>query len=58
MTRSEYEDIEAVAVAALIGLLANSGLPPDRLATRAFEISEAFYQEKLTRIGEKPPFDA
>ena len=57
MTRNEYEDTEAVAVAALIGLLSSSGLPPDRLVSRAFDIAEAFQQEKMDRIGEKPPYD-
>lgn len=57
MTRNEYEDTEAAAIAALIGLLSNSGLPPDRLATKAFDVAEAFQQEKLKRIGEKPPYE-
>lgn len=57
MTRNEHDDIEAAAIAALIGLTAVGGLGADHIATRAFDIAEAFQQEKLKRIGEKPPFD-
>ncbi|MED7666842.1 hypothetical protein GXB78_06435 [Pseudomonas moraviensis subsp. stanleyae] len=58
MTRNEYEDAEALATVALAGLLAR-GTPftPEDIASHAFEIAEAFQQEKLKRIGEKPPYD-
>jgi hypothetical protein len=55
MTRNEYDDIEGVAIAALLGLL--SGGERELVASKAFDIAEAFQQEKLKRIGDKPPYD-
>jgi hypothetical protein len=58
MTRNEHDDIEAVAVAALIGLLPGGNLTLEQVAVKAFDAAEAFQQEKKKRIGDKPPFDA
>jgi len=58
MTRNEHDDIEGVAVAAMIGLLSKGGIRPDLVAAKAFDLAEAFQKEKLKRIGEKPPYDS
>lgn len=58
MTRNEHDDIEGVAVAAMIGLLSKTGLKPDLVAAKTFDMAEAFQKEKLKRIGEKPPYDS
>jgi hypothetical protein len=57
MTRNEHDDIEAVAIAVLIGLLSAGGTAQEIISAKAFDIAEAFQEEKLKRIGEKPPFD-
>lgn len=57
MKRNEYEDLEAVAIAAMIGLVSQGGLTPDTIAVKAFDVAEAFQQEKMNRIGEKPGYD-
>jgi hypothetical protein len=57
MTRNEHDDIEAMALAAMIGLLSAGSVPKADVSAQAFDIAEAFQQEKLKRIGEKPPFD-
>ncbi|MBX8534570.1 hypothetical protein K5D33_07505 [Pseudomonas cichorii] len=58
MTRNEHDEIESYALAALIGLLSrNAPFTPAAVAVDAFEIANAFHEEKLKRIGEKPPFD-
>ncbi|MDG9891234.1 hypothetical protein [Pseudomonas juntendi] len=58
MKRSEYEDLEGYAMAVLIGLLSQGGTDHSVAPAKAFDIAEAFQQEKLKRIGEKPPFDS
>ncbi|WP_458736968.1 hypothetical protein [Pseudomonas chlororaphis] len=57
MTRNEHEEVESYAIAAMIGLISAGGVPPELVASKAFDIAETFQQEKLKRIGEKPPFD-
>jgi hypothetical protein len=57
MTRNEHEEVESYALAAMIGLVSANDYPPELIAARAFDIAEAFQQEKLNRIGDKPPFD-
>ena len=57
MTRAEHDDLEGYAMAVLIGLLSQGGTDVDLAPAKAFDIAEAFRQEKLKRIGEKPPFD-
>lgn len=58
MTRNEHDEIETLATAALVGLLARENpFTPEQIASDAFEVAKAFQQEKLKRIGEKPPFD-
>jgi hypothetical protein len=57
MTRNEHEEVESYALAAMIGLLSAGAVPPDIIPSKAFDIAEAFQQEKLKRIGEKPPYD-
>ncbi|WP_256676224.1 hypothetical protein [Pseudomonas sp. CM27] len=44
-------------MAVLIGLLSQGGTDHSAAPAKAFDIAEAFQQEKLKRIGEKPPFD-
>jgi len=58
MTRNEHEEIESYALAAMIGLMSLGGVSPELIPSKAFDIAEAFQQEKLKRIGEKPPYDA
>ena len=58
MMRNEHEEIESYALAALIGLVSFGGVSPELIPSKAFDIAEAFQQEKLKRIGEKPPYDA
>lgn len=58
MTRNEHEELESYALAAMIGLVSTNDYRPELVATQAFDIAEAFQQEKLKRIGEKPPYDA
>ena len=57
MTRNEHEEVESYAIAAMIGLIPANDGRPELVATKAFDIAEAFQQEKLKRIGEKPPYD-
>lgn len=57
MTRNEHDDIEAMALAAMIGLLSAGSVPKADVPAQAFDIAEAFQKEKQARIGEKPPFD-
>lgn len=57
MTRNEHEEVENYALAAMIGLVSAGSVPPELIASKAFDIAEAFQQEKLKRIGDKPPFD-
>jgi len=57
MTRNEHECVEALAIAAMIGLLSHGAIAPEQIATKAFDVAEAFQQEKIKRIGEKPPYD-
>lgn len=56
MTRNEYEELESYAIAAMIGLISSNDSLPERVSAQAFDIAEAFQNEKLKRIGEKPPF--
>ncbi|WP_177447947.1 hypothetical protein [Pseudomonas sp. Irchel s3f19] len=58
MKRAEYEDLEGYAMAVLIGLLSQGGTDHNEAPAKAFDIAEAFQQEKLKRIGDKPPFDS
>lgn len=58
MTRNEHEEIESYALAAMIGLASFGGVSAELIPSKAFDIAEAFQQEKLKRIGEKPPYDA
>lgn len=55
MTRNEHEEVESYALAAMIGLVSFGGVSPELIPSKAFDITEAFQQEKLKRIGEKPP---
>jgi hypothetical protein len=57
MTRNEHDDIETLATAAFVGLLIGGTTPADQVAAKAFDYAEVFQQEKLKRIGEKPPYD-
>ena len=57
MTRNEHEEVESYALAAMIGLISGGDDRPEMVAKKAFDIAEAFQQEKLTRLGEKPPYD-
>ena len=58
MSRNEYEEIESVALAAMIGLLSSNGdTEPSALAARAFDVAETFRAEQLSRIGKKPGYD-
>ncbi|MBK5343863.1 hypothetical protein JFU48_21040 [Pseudomonas sp. TH49] len=57
MTRNEHEEVESYALAAMIGLISAKDDRPELVAAKAFDIAEAFQQEKLKRIGEKPPYD-
>ncbi len=57
MTRNEHEEVESYAIAAMIGLIPDNDGRPELVVTKAFDIAEAFQQEKLKRIGEKPPYD-
>lgn len=57
MTRNEHEEVESYALAAMIGLISANDDRPELVAAKAFDIAEAFQQEKLKRIGEKPPYD-
>ncbi|MBJ2270720.1 hypothetical protein JFT60_25410 [Pseudomonas sp. MF6772] len=58
MTRNEHEEVESYALAAMIGLVSAGALPAELIPSKAFDIAEAFQQEKLKRIGEKPPYDS
>ena len=58
MTRSEYEDIEGYAVAAMVGLLAGKDeRPVEALSTQAFSMAKAFQAEKVKQFGEKPGYE-
>ncbi|MEB0133447.1 hypothetical protein [Pseudomonas sp. CCI2.4] len=58
MKRTDHDDLEGFAVAAMIGLLAaGSGVPLEKIATKSFDMAEAFQKERLQRLGEKPPHD-
>ncbi|WP_434771238.1 hypothetical protein [Pseudomonas entomophila] len=58
MTRAEYDDIEAVAMAAMIGLLSGIGEQrPDYIAKESFDYAEAMILERDRRLGAKPGFD-
>ncbi|OOG85736.1 hypothetical protein B0E42_13115 [Pseudomonas sp. A25(2017)] len=58
MTRDEFEDTKAFAVAAMIGLLSRGDeLGAQEVATRSFDLALAFQAEKQKRIGELPPYD-
>jgi hypothetical protein len=56
MTRSQHEEIETLAIAAMIGLISSNAHAPGEVAAKAFDHAEAFREEKLKRIGEQPPF--
>lgn len=56
MTRSQHEEIETLAIAAMIGLISSNAHAPGEVAAKAFDHAEAFQQERLKRIGEQPPF--
>jgi hypothetical protein len=56
MTRSQHEEIETLAIAAMIGLISSNAYAPGEVAAKAFDHAEAFQQERLKRIGEQPPF--
>ncbi|HDS1797557.1 TPA: hypothetical protein QEM76_000191 [Pseudomonas putida] len=59
MTRTEYEDQEGIAIAAMLGLLSGCGsLPPKEVAKQAFDYAEAMAEERKSRLGEKPPFSS
>lgn len=55
MTRSQHEEIETLAIAAMIGLISSNAHAPDEVAAKALDHAEAFREEKLKRIGEQPP---
>ncbi len=58
MTRSEYEDIEGYAVAAMVGLLASKDeRPAETISAQAFGLAKAFQAEKLKQLGEKPGYE-
>lgn len=58
MTRNEYDEIEAAAQIAMMGLLAGGGdFAHVDLAMGAFDIAEAFQAEKKKRLGERPGYD-
>ncbi len=58
MTRSEYEDIEGYAVAAMVGLLAGKDeRPVETLSTQAFSMAKAFQAEKVKQLGDKPGYE-
>ncbi|WP_263227536.1 hypothetical protein [Pseudomonas alabamensis] len=58
MTRSEYEDTEAIAMAAMIGLISGTGCnPPAEIAKQSFDYAEAMMRERDMRLGVKPGFD-
>ncbi|WP_167334499.1 hypothetical protein [Pseudomonas cremoricolorata] len=58
MTRNEYDDTEAIAIAAMIGLLSGTGCnPPDEIAKQSFDYAEAMMRERDVRLGAKPGFD-
>ncbi|MGY2190533.1 MULTISPECIES: hypothetical protein [Pseudomonas] len=59
MTRSEYEDIEGYAVAAVVGLLAaKDGRRSEEISAHAFSVAKAFQAEKLKQLGEKPGYES
>jgi len=58
MTRNEYEELETLATATLVGMLAGGKSPKNAsLASIAFDLAEQFQKERIARIGEKPPYD-
>ena len=58
MTRAEHEETEAIAVAAMIGLLSGTGCnPPAEIAKQSFDYAEAMMLERDVRLGVKPGFD-
>lgn len=58
MTRSEYEDIEGYAAAAMVGLLAGQDRRrSEDIADQAFSLAKAFQAEKLKQLGEKPGYE-
>ncbi|WP_122663532.1 hypothetical protein [Pseudomonas viridiflava] len=58
MTRNEYEDLETMATAAFVGLIASGQTSHTQpLATMAFDLAEQFQKEREARLGEKPPYD-
>ena len=58
MTRAEFEDKEGIAIAAMLGLLANqTPSSPDEVAVNAFDYAEALVAERKKRLGEKPGFN-
>ncbi|NVZ91361.1 hypothetical protein HX813_24305 [Pseudomonas yamanorum] len=58
MTRNDYEEIEAYATVAMMGLLSAGGAgSPPQVARDAFEIAEEMQKERIKRLGDKPPFD-
>jgi len=58
MTRTEYDDKEGIALAAMLGLLAGrSSRLPHEVAADAFDYAEAMTAERQKRLGERPGFD-
>ncbi|WP_167334495.1 hypothetical protein [Pseudomonas cremoricolorata] len=58
MTRNEYEETEALAMAAMVGLLSGTGCnPPPEIAKQSFDFAEAMMRERDVRLGTKPGFD-
>ncbi|MDZ5601710.1 hypothetical protein SJI00_02815 [Pseudomonas sp. RP23018S] len=58
MTRTEHEDLEGLAIAAMIGLLSGTGpIPPAEIAKQSFDYAEAMVRERDMRLGAKPGFD-
>ncbi|MEB0133400.1 hypothetical protein [Pseudomonas sp. CCI2.4] len=58
MGRTDHDELEGFAAVAMLGLLsAGNGMRPEIIATKAFDMAEAFQKERNQRIGEKPPYD-
>lgn len=55
LTRLEYENIEGIAIAAMIGLLSRGHAEHrEQVAVIAFNQAEAMIAEQKKRYGEKP----
>lgn len=57
LTREDYDDLEAYAVAAMLGVTSTGYIEcPKQLVDKAFDVAEAMLAGKKKRLGDKPDY--